>query len=137
MRLISEAVLAVLLLAGCTTIRFPLCPAIAEASYETGRGRTINRFVLQEAETRRVEIRPLSTFAADFSGFSPSVTWLSKNYPAMLCAFDPRKVVNDRETYISCMTHAPEWMRIVRSDHPESLMYFETKFRENCSALGP
>jgi hypothetical protein len=61
--------------------------------------------------------------------------WFTANYTQMLCAFDPHKEALDRETYISCTVHAPDWMKITRSAHPENLMLTETKFRENCSAL--
>jgi len=129
---------ASLLARGCATVRLPLCPAIAEASYQSGgRGKIINMYVSQSAVERNVVIRPLSSFAADFTGGYPDIKWLSNNYPFILCAFDARQVVHDRDVYISCMQHSPSWIAIVQSSKPEDLMLRETLFRENCAAFSP
>jgi hypothetical protein len=134
--LILTAVLV--LITGCTSARFPLCPAVAEASYsEHTRGKIINYYVDQAAIERHVYIEPLSEFSADFYGSYQDIKWFSDNYPFMLCAFDPRKIPDDRETYISCMTHAKDWITILRSSMPENLMLTNTKFKENCSSLEP
>jgi hypothetical protein len=125
-----------LLLTGCAGARFPLCPAIAENSFPSdGRGKIVNMYIQREADARNVEVRPLSEFTAEFRGSGPDLEWFNQNYAFMLCAFDPRKQVYDRETYLSCMSHASQWIQIVRSSTPEDLMLRETKFRENCAPL--
>ena len=122
---------------GCATARFPLCPRIAERSYPLGKpGETVNMFVRDEAKWRQVRIRPLSHFAADFSGSKSDIRWFSGNYSFVLCAFDPRQVINVDAIYTSCMSHALEWLAIVRSQ-PENLLLTETKFKDNCAVLPP
>lgn len=115
----------------------PLCPAIAERSYSEGRGKLINRFAVEAIELRSIEVIALSSYIAEFSGFTTNIDWLEKNYQYMVCGFDPRQITDDREAYISCMRHAPTWIRVVQSRAPEELLHNETYFRENCAALGP
>lgn len=132
-------------LSGCSKFNFipaalfPLCPEIAEASYPEGKGtgQVINLYVKEQAREREILVTPLSAYVAELHGSNVDLAWFTANYPQMLCAFDPRQVVLDRETYLSCIKHAPEWISIVRSQHPENLMLTQTKFRENCSALRP
>ena len=135
-------IVALVTLGGCTIppwdtdARFPLCPAIAQASYAPNTKTSfINKYILDQASDRHVEIRPLSEYAAEFVGPYDQISWFDANYKFMLCAFDPKQVVLDRDTYISCMSHADGWVRIVRSSHPENLLLTQTKFRENCSVV--
>jgi hypothetical protein len=124
-------------LAGCATVNLPLCPAIAKNSYDPpDNTRALNKFAVQQATDRRIEVKQLSWFAASFSGFSPSISWYQENYPFMVCAFDPKnQTIHIRETHMSCMAHARQWIQKTQSDHPEYLMLTETKFYENCVSV--
>jgi hypothetical protein len=135
----SSIVVSILVLSGCASSgQFPLCPRIAEESYPSGSpGAVVNLYARDQAAARHLIISPLSSFAAVVSGSYEDLRWFNQNYPTMLCAFDPHQEVLDRERYISCTIHAPHWIEIIRSSHPEDLMLIETKFRENCSALRP
>jgi hypothetical protein len=126
-----------LLMASCTTVVLPLCPAIARISYSTNQeDAVINRLIIQEAKARQIKINQLSWFSAEFSGYSPSVAAFKKNYRYMLCAFDPSnpKILQAkvRDTYQSCMTHAEEWIESTASK-PETLMTTNSVFYEDCA----
>jgi hypothetical protein len=127
--------ITLLFLASCTTVVLPLCPTVARISYSNNEEDVaINRLIIQEAKTRQIEINQLSWFAAEFSGYAPSVAAFKKNYRYMLCAFNPSnpKILQDkvRGTYQTCMTHAAEWIEKTTSG-PEILM--TTDFYENCA----
>jgi hypothetical protein len=129
-----------LLLFGCASFEFfpsmrlPLCPAFAEASYPSdGQGKFVNRFLVEQAEKRSVHINVLSEFTADFYGTHWELDWFKRNYRYMLCGFDPKQVVRVQDAYHSCMTNAAEWIRIVQSEHPEDLMRSEYYFYGNCA----
>ncbi len=120
-------------LSACATIRVPLCPAIAEKSYPDPQiGEVVNRYMAERARSKNIAISPLSPFAAEIGGSVFAVEWFDRNYPWMLCGFESRQMLYDRETFLSCMHHASEWMKIVRSNQLESLMLRETKYVENC-----
>lgn len=123
-----------LLLSGCAdTVRLPLCPKIAERSFdEVQRGAVVNRYILQAVKARDIEIVELSKFAASFRGSGTALDWLQDNYVQLLCAFDPDHEENVRATYISCTQHARRWVEIIQSDAQEDLMIVQTLFRTNC-----
>ena len=121
---------------GCTTITLPLCPTIAKSSYSAGESASpVNKRIVEQALARKIEVRQLSWFGAEFRGFAPTLNSFEADYKFMLCAFDPTlQKVFIRETYISCMNHADEWITKIRSGNPAELMLTETKFVENCAA---
>lgn len=126
------------LLAGCTTARLPLCPRLAEASYppgSQGRGQVVNYYLQRNAAAAGISVRPLSSFVAEYSGSSFSMEPFVQNYPAMLCAFDSRQIVNDQTTYQSCTMHAPDWVALVQSGAQQRLMDDSTYFWQVCGAL--
>lgn len=133
------ACLSVFGLAGCVTIRLPLCPATAINSYPAGEEipGPVNYFTVQEARRRGVSVKPLSWFAADFTGSYEAVKKLERDYEFVLCAFDPAKQLDDRQIYMSCMTRTDEWIAITQSPHPERLLTEQTMFKENCVVDGP
>ena len=99
------------------------------------RGLVVNKYIMDQASARNIKIAVLSEYEAELYGTPADLQWFTQNYPAMLCAFDPRQNLSNRETYISCTSHAPQWIEIIRSQHPEYLMLRQTKFLENCSSL--
>lgn len=120
---------------GCSTVKLPLCPAIARNSYQAGEpAMQVNKFAALHAERQGLVIAQLSWFSAEFSGSPAGIDWFATHYPAMLCAFDPaRETTRIRETYMSCMAHAKDWIQKVQSAAPEQLMLAETMFYENCA----
>ncbi|KIO50269.1 hypothetical protein [Nitrosospira sp. NpAV] len=128
-----SAIILASAVSACATIRVPLCPAIAEKSYPSEQvGEVVNRYMAERAASKNVAISPLSSFAAEISGSIFAIEWFDRNYPWMMCAFESRHMLLDRQTFMSCMHHASEWMRVVKSDQPEHLMNRETKYEENC-----
>jgi hypothetical protein len=112
----------------------PLCPAIAEISFTKKKdGQLVNYFAETEAKRLGVKIRPLSSYTASVEGNPWSVAKLVEEYKFLMCAFNPKLDINDRATYLSCMSHAESWIDTVRSERPEKLMLKETLFRENCT----
>lgn len=129
-------VLVPLLLAGCASVKVPLCPTIARSSYGPGESASpVNKMVLEEVKRSNLELRQLSWFAAEVSGASNSVKRLEDNYAHLVCAFDPalHPASAIRQDFLSCMKHANEWVRIVQSPRPEELMATQTLFLENCA----
>jgi hypothetical protein len=117
----------------------PLCPKLAEVSYDgvaEGKGKIIGRFVAEQAARRGIEINPLSQFAAEFRGPQHQIEWLRANYPAMLCAFNSKLVVNAESVYKSSMHHVREWMQLVETGHLEQLMDSQYLFCPNCCLGG-
>ncbi|TPM35525.1 hypothetical protein [Mesorhizobium sp. B2-3-5] len=137
------AALSSLLLVGCSSLdfipsqKFPLCPQIAEMSYgqDDATGKTVNLYVQEQAHVRHLRINPISEYVAEVHGNPVDLQWFTKNYPQMLCSFDPRQESHVKETYISCVSHVSNWIKIVRSEHPEALMYDKTLFEANCASL--
>ncbi|MGV1957777.1 hypothetical protein ACQZ5G_14820 [Agrobacterium sp. 22-214-1] len=132
------AAAAIATIAGCTSAeKFPLCPAIAANSYAVrAPDEIINSYVRQQAKDRGLTISPISSFAAEISGPAHELKWMKDNYKHMLCAFNPKVEIDDRATYLSCMSHADEWVRIVQSEHSETLLVSQTLFKENCVRSG-
>jgi hypothetical protein len=117
------------------TALFPLCPRLAQLSYENetaGHGKLVSRFTDEEAQKRGVEIRPLSYFVAEFRGPISEIDWFRRNYPMMLCGFNPALVTNVEASYTSCMTHAREWMNLVDAGRLDELMNDPHVYCPNC-----
>lgn len=113
----------------------PLCPKLAQASYEdeeTGKGKLIGKFLAARAKQLGVTITPLSAFEAELFGPELQVDLLLKQYPTLLCAFNPDLVINDESTFTSCMTHARKWMELTSTGKSEHLMHDEHVYCPNC-----
>lgn len=124
---------AMLILGGCTTALLPLCPDVAEDSVDPQVSRDfVNPYVRQAIEERGIVIVELSPFVAEFSGPSFQMRWLQDRYPHLVCAFDPRKEILNREVFMTCVSKAPEWIKAVQSDRPQDLMLRQTLYRETC-----
>lgn len=123
------------LLSACATTKLPLCPAIAGKSYANPtEDKALGMLLEQEIKKREIAVSQLSWFAAEFSGKSSDISWLSRNYPEIICSFDPKiKKIYIRETYTSCMAHANQWITAIQAGRPESLMLQETRFFEICA----
>lgn len=121
---------------GCSTVILPLCPAVARYSYgPTEPESPINKIIVNRSLEAGIEIKQLSWFLAEYRGSYFEVNRLVKRYPSMVCAFDPnlrRTLI--RETYMSCMEHASDWISISSSDSPWTLMTSSTSFYENCGS---
>lgn len=125
---------ALLALAGCSSVTLPLCPSIADRSYVPPEAdRHINRFALERSNALGIQHVTLSPFVAKYTGSAAAVDMLRAEYPFLLCAFEPRQELKDRETYMSCIRHAPQWIASIQSDAPERLMLAEYLFKENCA----
>jgi hypothetical protein len=134
------ALAAGMLLAACATVKVPLCPEIAEMSYPVDQGEPgerLNHFLARFVEKRKVRVERLSWFVAEAKGLKWHVADLQANIAELTCAFDPGQMSYEtRATYLSCMTHAPEWLGHVQGERPQDLMLAETLFYENCALSG-
>lgn len=126
--------LFIIAVAGCTTTaKLPLCPAIAKNSYPNGTEiHPVNKYTVDVMEKKDISAILLSEFTAEFSGYYSDIKWLEDNYSFLVCGFKPELELHPKATYISCMQHAVEWLKIVQSDEPELLMIDQTKFKANC-----
>lgn len=133
-RVFGAMFVAAMLTSGCSAVtRLPLCPAIAANSYDSpDKLQFVNSYIARWAQERDIHITMLSPFVAAFEGAQFQLDELRENYRFMLCAFNPLLEVDDRSTYLSCMSHANQWVDIVRSASPENLLLVQTKYKENC-----
>jgi len=131
---ILATVLAPAVLAGCQAHTLvPLCPKIAEISYDPPHpGALVNRLVAEQAQERHVQISILSPFVAELSGPAHEIEWFKRNYRFMLCGFDPRLVIEDASTYERIMLGAAEWQTVLQSPHPEQLMGTTIRYAPLC-----
>jgi hypothetical protein len=130
---LGACVVAAQLLAGCASIRLPLCSTIAARSFPEGAETgPVNAFIQAAAERRRIRIEVLSPITARFRGSRGDVRWLEANYKHLVCAFEPGQVSNARSTYMSCLAHAEEWVAATQSKSPENLMLQQYLYVENC-----
>lgn len=125
-----------LVLNGCVgTTQLPLCPSIAHKSFQNPADASdINFYISQNAVARGVNVRQISSFLVELRGSHTNMAWIRRNYPSMLCSFRYEQVLNGQETYLSCMSHAPEWMETVRKKKPADLFLNSTLYRANCAA---
>ncbi|WP_332819950.1 hypothetical protein [Sphingopyxis sp.] len=125
--------LVALLLSGCATTRLPLCPTVAQRSYAQGQTPgPLNAYTKRVITARGIEVDILSPFSANFRGSKGDIRWLVDNYVHLVCSFEPGQVNSTQSAYTSCVNHAPEWIRIIRSDRPEHLMLAPHLYYENC-----
>ena len=112
---------------GCVATRLPLCPAIAEVSYDTrqeGKGQLIGRYLRSETERRLISVRPLTPFIAEFRGTFWEIAWLRRNYVMLLCAFNPDLVIDDEGLYRRASSSARKWIQLVDAGEEAELMEF-------------
>ena len=117
------------------SVRVPLCPAIAAASFDTkesGKGKIINRFAEEYAKRLNVEIVPISSFEAEVIGAPNQVNRFLDFYPSLLCAFNSTIVRNDEQVYRGCLRNVEKWMTIVENKRPSELMATGTAFCPIC-----
>lgn len=125
---------SLMLVCGCATRFYPLCPAIAEKSYDTPRkGEIINRRLAQVATAWRVKVVPVSEFVVRISGPVTSLNKIQVSYPQLVCSFDPRQDAFTRQTYMTCVAHSPDWVTTVQRGHAQDLMQPSLEFYEVCS----
>jgi len=116
---------------GCASARLPLCPKVAHLGMSTPSS-DVNQYLEQRLPARRIKVEPLSAFAAEFRGSLFSIHWLRRNYAFMLCAFNPKDVIEDEALYNVCMANAPRWMEIVSSKRPDELVLSTTHYVNTC-----
>jgi hypothetical protein len=126
----------VVLAGGCVTrTRLPLCPKLAEKSYEsaaTGKNQIVGRFVKEQAARRGITITPLSYFVAEFKGPSHQVRWLRENYDTLLTAFNPKLITWDEVDFTAAHQHVRTWMELVDQKRYSELMLAQHKFCPVC-----
>lgn len=116
---------------GCASARLPLCPKVAHFGMGVPLS-DVNRHLEQRLPARHIKVEPLSAFAAEFRGRFFDIHWLRQNYAFMLCAFNPKDVIEDEAFYNVCMANAPRWMEIVNSKRPEELLLSTTHYADTC-----
>ena len=117
------------------SILLPLCAKLAAVSYETeeeGKGKLINRFVSEQAAARSVTVRPLSAFVAEYTGKPADIEWFKHNYANLVCAFNPRLVIEDEATHLRCMSHVREWMALVLAGKEKDLLLQASEYSGTC-----
>lgn len=135
--LLVLAVFGFATVAGCATIRLPLCKDLAQTTYKqppTLGGSDIGAYTWEVARRQHLELKALSPFAMDVTGAVWNLRRFQTDYPFLACSFDPDRVVIPRDTYLQCMGHIDEWTAIVQSGSPENLMLRETLYEATCAS---
>ncbi len=126
-----------LLLTSCATIRVPLCGDLAR-TLPSGDGshshQDVSDYTVEAAKKMGVNLTVLSPFVMTVHGFTPYVNKFQSDYPFLVCGFDPSRVVVPYETYLRCMDHVNDWVRIVGSEKPEDLMLPGTEYEATCAS---
>ena len=111
----------------CSTTRLPICPKMAQMSYDTideGKGQVFGRFLVEQMKQRGITAKPLNYFVADFTGPANQICWLRRNYPLLICSVNPKLVNNPTDLANAerlCMLNARVWMNLVDSGRVSDL----------------
>jgi hypothetical protein len=122
------------LLSACASVNLPLCPRVAALSSASDSPPVLtpNRFILEAAKRKDIEVTVITPFVAQYKGSWTSLTWIESNYPALVCAFDPRAVIDPTSLHTSCTRHAPEWIAIVKAGTLDDLFLDPFLFKAIC-----
>lgn len=121
-------------LSGCASVNLPLCPRLAGLSRPDRDGAAIyvNEFVSRAAKQKDVRITVLNPFVAEFNGGWSNVDWIQKNYPTLLCSFDPARVIDPTSVHTVCTKHASSWVAIIKDDRLDDLFLEEHLYKASC-----
>ena len=118
---------------GCTRMLVPLCPKLAEQSFDPPRpGTAVNRYLQAEADHRHVKIHVLSPFVGELEGMPWDISWFRQRYVYIVCGFDPHNVIEDRSICLECLARANKWLALIQSRAPEDLFLKETDYVPLC-----
>lgn len=122
------------LLSGCASVDLPLCPRLASLSRpeKDSTANYVNEFVSRAAQQRGVKIAVLNPFVAEFKGDWNSVNWMQRNYPTLLCSFDPSLVIDPTTVHTVCTKHASTWITIIKDDRLDDLFLEEHFYKASC-----
>jgi hypothetical protein len=113
-----------------SSAKLPLCHRFSDSKPSNTAG--IGRDLFDAAKKRHIEITVLSDNVAEFTGPKKDIKWLEDNYPFLMCDFDQSAGTLGRQEYVSCISHAKVWIRLVQSRKPEQLMLDSTIYCQNC-----
>ena len=117
----------------CARILVPLCPKLAEESYDPPkRGAVVNRYMQAEADRRHIEIHVVSPFVAALQGTPWDIGWFRHHYVFMVCGFDPHNVIEDEAVGMTCLRRAKRWLELIESSAPEDVLLKEAEYGPIC-----
>ncbi len=119
-----------IIITSCRTSKFPICTKLSNTKPSSVEG--ISSTLLKVCNERNISITVLSSTIVELRGSVRQMKWIQNNYHILVCDFDQTKVSLDESTYISCMSHAKDWIKIVQSSRPDTLMIDQTKYCPNC-----
>jgi hypothetical protein len=114
----------------CKTSKFPVCTKLSNTKQSNIEG--ISTTLLKVCNERKISITVLSSTIIELRGSIRQMKWLQNNYHILMCDFDQTKISLDESTYTSCMSNAKDWIKIVQTNRPDSLMIDRTIFCPNC-----
>lgn len=120
---------------GCASIKRPLCPTLALQSYAppVPAEHSLNNYLAQEASKRGIKVSVLSPFEVELSGGAHQISWFKKNYPSLMCGFNPIGVPQREVEYTTCMLYIDSWTKIVNSKTPGDLMLDQSHYPGVCT----
>lgn len=127
-------VLSSCLISGCSTVSLPLCPRIAELSYEeTDASKSeMNKYLAEAVRARNISVMNVGPFEAEYQGSWREIRWLEQNYPALLCAFSPSRVIDPTAVHTACMDRAPGWISVVKGGRIDNLFLDDYGYKSSC-----
>lgn len=123
-------VVVVVLLYSCRTAKFPVCTKLSDTKPSSIEG--VSTTLLRVCNEHHISITVLSSTIIELRGSIKQMKWLQENYHILMCDFDQSEVSLDESTFTSCMSNAKDWIKIVQSNRPDTLMIDQTKFCANC-----
>jgi len=133
--IIVFAALIVPELVGCSSLKGPLCPTLALQSYAppVTAEHSLNSDFAQEALKRGVTVSILSPFEVELSGSHHQISWFRKNYPSLMCGFNPIGIPQREVEYTTCRAYVDSWVTIVNSKTPGDLMLDQSHYPGVCT----
>lgn len=126
----SILIITICIFCSCRTSKFPVCAKLSNTKPSSIEG--VSSTLLKICTDRNISITVLSSTVIELKGSIKQMKWLQNNYHILMCDFDQTKVALDESTYISCMSNAKDWIKIVQSNRPDTLMIDQTKYCPNC-----
>ncbi|UCR85154.1 hypothetical protein [Pseudomonas chlororaphis] len=103
-------------------------------SYEEGdvSKSEVNKYLIEAIRDRNISVVNVGPFEAEYQGGWSEIRWLEENYPALLCAFNPSRVIDPRAVHVACMDRAPGWISVVKNGWQDNLFLDEYGYKSSC-----
>jgi hypothetical protein len=110
--------------------KFPLCCRLAKT--KPSAQECVGKNLYEICNKKGIKITVLSSNIAEFKGTKRQMRWLQNNYHILLCDFNQDTTIFGKDDYITCISHAKEWIKIIQGKKLENLMQEGTNYCPVC-----